>query len=393
MTTIGIGIIGAGFIAAKHAACLSRIHGVSCVLRAVASRTEAHARGLAERFGAQFHTIDYRELLARSDIQVVLLCVPTYLHAPMAVEAARAGKHVICEKPLTGFCGPELPEDAGRTIPKRRMMEGAVANARAMLQAAAENGVKLMYAENWVYAPAYQKLLELALASEGALLEIRAEESHSGSQSSFSRYWKHTGGGALLRTGSHPFGGVLHLKRQEGLRRSGRPVGVKAVTAEVALLTHLETYRRAAKSGITADLADAEDWSVSLLTFEDGSRATVTSTDLATGGMQNRMEVYLSNGRLACSLQHTDAVIAYAPDEQTFKNAYLVEKLETKAGWSFPLPEEDRAVGYQNEMQDFMEAVAFDRPPLSGGELGLETVRAMYAAYVSAEEGRRVELS
>lgn len=132
---------------------------------------------------------------------------------------------------------------------------------------------------------------------------------------------------------------------------------------------------------------------MSILTFSDGTRATITSTDLATGGMQNRMETYLSNGRVECSLQRTNACVAYAPDAETFRDAYLVEKLETKSGWSYPLPEEERAVGYQNEMQDFMEAVAFGRDPTSDGRLGLATVEAMYAAYVSSEEGRRIDLA
>ncbi len=390
--SVGVGIIGAGFIAAKHAACLTRVHGVSVRLEGVAGRTLERARDLAARFGVPRVTADYRELLGAREIDAVVLCVPTYLHAPIAIAAAEAGKHVICEKPFTGFCGPDLPEDAGRTIPKRTMMTEAVDTAVRMVEAARRTGVRLMYAENWVYAPAFEKLKEMALASRGAILDIRAEESHSGSQSRYSTYWKYTGGGALLRTGSHPFGAVIHLKRVEGLARTGEPYTVRAVTAETATLTHLEAYRAAPRAGISADLRDVEDWSVCILAFSDGTRATITSTDLATGGMQNRMEAYLSNGRVECNLQRTNACVAFAPDAETFRDAYLVEKLESKAGWSYPLPEEDRAVGYQNEMQDFMEAVALDRAPASDGELGLATVEAMYAAYVSAEEGRRIEL-
>lgn len=198
---VGVGIIGAGFIAAKHAACLNRVYQVSARLAGVAARSIARAREFADRFEIPVATADYRALLDRKEIDVVVLCVPTYLHAPMAIAAAEAGKHVICEKPFTGFCGPELPEDAGTAIPKRRMMTEAVGSAEHMVETAQRNGVKMMYAENWVYAPAFMKLKEIALASKGAILDIRAEESHSGSQSAYSSFWKYTGGGALLRTG------------------------------------------------------------------------------------------------------------------------------------------------------------------------------------------------
>jgi predicted dehydrogenase len=388
---VRVGIVGAGFIAAKHAECLRRVHGLVARVTAVASRTPDHAQALAGQHGAEALD-DYRRLLDRADVDVVLNCTPTHMHAPVCIDAASARKHVICEKPLTGYCGPEVPEGAGRSVRRRVMMAAAVDNARRMVEAARAAGVKLMYAENWVYAPAFRKLKELVLASGGAVLDVRAEESHSGSQSKFAKHWKWMGGGALIRTGSHPFGAVIHLKHAEGAARGGAPHVVRSVVADVATLTHLPAWRASPRAGITADLDDTEDWSVAILTFSDGTRATITSTDLCTGGVQNRLEAYLSNGRVECSIQRSRSCVTFAPDERTFAGAYLAEKVETNAGWSFPEPDEERAIGYQDEMQDFMEAVALGRDPASDGALGLQAVRAMYAAYLSAEEGRRVSL-
>jgi predicted dehydrogenase len=69
-----------------------------------------------------------------------------------------------------------------------------------------------------------------------------------------------------------------------------------------------------------------------------------------------------------------------------------VEKLETKAGWSSPQPDEHWMTGYPDEMQDFAEAVAFGREPLSGADLARDVTAVLYGAYLSAAQGRRVDL-
>jgi len=75
------------------------------------------------------------------------------------------------------------------------------------------------------------------------------------------------------------------------------------------------------------------------------------------------------------------------------QDVYFNEKQETKAGHSFPNPDEEWMLGYPQEIQDFMEAIAFDRAPLSGLELAKQVVEVVYAGYVSIEEGRKVALS
>jgi predicted dehydrogenase len=101
----------------------------------------------------------------------------------------------------------------------------------------------------------------------------------------------------------------------------------------------------------------------------------------------------MSNAHIKCNLSHTRLVEAYAPDASIFADEYLIEKLETSAGWSPPAPDEDWAQGHRQMVQDFVASVAEGRPPRSDGALGLDAIRVVYAAYVSAEEGCRVELS
>ncbi|HIE50619.1 MAG TPA: Gfo/Idh/MocA family oxidoreductase [Armatimonadetes bacterium] len=390
---LGVGLIGAGFAANIHAQAYQRVQGVPVRVVAVAARREESVRRFAEKYDIPYATTDWQEILAREDVQLVDLCVPVYLHAEMAIAAAQAGKHVACEKPLTGYCGEgQEGELLGQTVPKRKMYQQAVAQAEAMVQAAQEHGVQLMYAENWIYAPAIAKARRLIKAAGGTILDLRAEESHSGSHSPYSLQWRTSGGGSLMRLGSHPLGAVLHLKRYEGQLRDGHPIVPVAVTAEVAHLTRIESFQREAKKWLVTGWQDVEDWASCIVTFSDGSRALITAADTVLGGIQNRLEVYLSNARINCHLNPNNACEAYAPEGEVFGEEYLAEKLETKAGRSYPSIDEDFLSGYPQEIQDFVEAAVGNRPALSDGELGREVVQVIYAAYRSAEEGQRVYL-
>ena len=389
---VRIGLIGAGFVAHIHARSYARVADLGVDLVAVAAVPLSQAEQLAREFGVPAAYEDCRRVLEREDIDVVDLCVPNHLHEPFAVDAARAGKHVICEKPLTGYYGgPESSDPVGAT-PKRIMLEAATRSAARMLAAAAEHGVRLMYAENWLYAPAVQKAARLVEASRGTILEIRAQECHSGSHASYAKSWRLAGGGALVRLGPHPLGTAMFLKWQEGLRRDGMPIRVQSVTAEVGNLTRIRSFTQEPERWLVSDWQDVEDWAAVLLTFSDGSRATVFASDTVLGGMEDTLEIYLSNGRVKCDMTHSTMMQAYAPSPKVFESEYIAEKLETKAGWSNPSIDEEWLLGYPQELRDFVEAVLYNREPVSTAELGRDVVRVMYAAYLSAEEGRRVEL-
>ncbi len=389
---IRIGLIGAGFVAHIHARSYTRLADLGIELVAVAALPRSQAEELAREFGIPAVYEDYRQILEREDVDLVDLCVPNHLHEPFALEAARAGKQIICEKPLTGyFGGPEASDPVGAT-PKRAMLESALGSANRMLREAARQGVRLMYAENWLYAPAVQKAARLAEASGGTILEIRAQECHSGSHAGYAKSWKTAGGGALVRLGPHPLGCAMYLKWQEGLRRDGRPIRVQSVTAEVGNLSRIPSFQQEPEKWLVSDWQDVENWVTVLLTFADGARATIFASDTVLGGMEDTLELFLSNGRIKCDMTHSTMMQAYAPSPRVFEGEYIAEKLETKAGWSNPSVDEEWLLGYPQELRDFVEAVIFDRQPVSTAELGREVVRVMYAAYQSAEEGRRVEL-
>jgi predicted dehydrogenase len=380
---VNIGIIGTGFIAETRARCYATVSGYEPRLVAAANRTVARGQAFAQRWGVPDVYDDYRRVLDRPDVDVVDLCVPNFLHQPIAEAAAQAGKHVICSKPLTAFDGPG-------SVPRAEMIASALASASAMVSATQRAGVKLMYGENWVYAPSIVKAGRLAAASGGAILEMRGGECHSGSHSPYSKEWRYTGGGALLRLGVHALGAMLHLKRQEGLRRDGTPIRPRAVVAEVGDLTRTPGFDG---SFVGTGWVDVENWGTLILTFDDDTRATVFASDAVLGGMDSTLEVFMSNAHLRCNLSHNRLVDAYAPDAAVFGSEYLMEKLETSAGWSQPAPDEDWAQGHQHMIQDFVGAVAEDRPAAADGALGLDVIHVVYAAYLAAEQGRRVVLA
>lgn len=382
MKSLGVGLVGTGFLAETRARCWKRVHGIGVERVAVASRELEGAEAFAAEhdFG---RAARLEALLADPAIDLVDLCVPNRVHRELTERAAAAGKHVLCTKPLTAYWGQGLGEapsaEAVAGADRSTMLHEAVEDAAAMVDACEVAGVRLFYGENWIYSPSIQRAASLTAASQGRLLEMRGWESHSGSHSEYSKDWRHTGGGALLRLGAHPIGAMLWLKRREGLRLRGAPTRAVAVTGEVARLGE-------------ADSPGVESWGMCVLHFDDGTRGTVFGSDAMLGGMQSRLTLLGSDHHLDCNLSPHDQLRAYAPTDGTFGQEYVMEKVDGQAGWSTPIPDEDWSSGQQGLLQAVAEDCVHARVPESDGPLGVEVTRAVYAAYLSAEEGRRREL-
>ena len=394
-TNVGIGIVGAGFLAETRARCYARVGGAESGIVAVVDLLEEQAERFASKHDIKKVCGDLDELLALEDVNAVDLCVPNFLHRPMAEQAARAGKHVICTKPLTAYVGQDLGEAASdsdiSSVDRSTMLAVATEDARAMWEAARRGGVRLLYGENWIYAPSLARARRLLSASQGPILEMRGWESHCGSHSPFAKLWRHNGGGALLRLGTHPIGAMLHLKREEGLARRGQPIRPVAVSAEVADLSSVEGLDPEA-AFVATGWKDVENWGCAVIAFEDGSRGVAYGSDNLLGGMESRLEVLSADSHIKCNLSPNNLLQAYAPSDKVFGEEYIMEKTHNSAGWSTPMPDEDWTSGHQAMCDDFLSSLAEDRPPVSDGELGVEVVRVVYAAYLSASEGRRVAI-
>jgi predicted dehydrogenase len=206
-----IGMIGAGFAAAFHVENYRRISGLDVRIKGVASKSKEKASAFAEKHNLEKVYDSHEAILADPEIEIVDLCVPNYLHYPLSLQAAEAGKHIICEKPLTGYFGDGKSTRVGHTTPRRQMFEEALKAADEVVDAVTRNGVTFCYGENWVYAPGVTKANNILAQSDNTILRISGEESHSGSHSEYAKQWRYSGGGSLINKGCHPLGAALYL--------------------------------------------------------------------------------------------------------------------------------------------------------------------------------------
>ena len=172
----------------------------------------------------------------------------------------------------------------------------------------------------------------------------------------------------------------------------GRPIRAKSVIGDVGHLTKMEAFRKEPKKWLVDSWVDVEDWSAALITFEDGSKGTILATDVSLGGVKNSVSVFMSNAAAFVNINPNTSLVVYSPEKNIFGSEYITEKVETTAGWQFPSPDEDWMRGYPQELEDFIDAILFDREPISGIGLAKDVVEAIYAAYASAEKGTRIEL-
>jgi len=391
MKAVSVGFVGAGFSANLHAEGLKRVFGVPAKPVAVVASSRSRAETFAARHDIPTVHATYADLLADPTVDVVCVCVPNTLHEQVIIAAAEAGKHIICEKPLTGAFGSSGLKGEARAKDERDIARAAVGRIREAVQRA---GIQFMYAENWIYAPSVTKSKQLLRLAGGAIIDIRAEESHSGSHAVASRRRATAGGGALLVMGAHPVAAVLHMKAFESSFRSGPRTRVTSVTAETAQIYSSEAVARLqTKNWTVDDWEDVETWANLVMSFSDGTKAVVNASFAMLGGVRNVMEIFTTNAVYQNNMTPNTSLHVFTPDAQAFGQEYLHEKLESRTGWISASPDEDWVRGYPQEMQDFMEAVANGREPVSGLQLASDVVDVIYAAYLSAERGSRVALA
>ena len=244
-------IIGIGNIAPIHAAAIRGVPGAELV--AVATRQEDRGRAFAAEHGGTWYA-DYRELLAQAQADVVTICTPHDLHAPMTLAAAQAGVHVLCEKP----------------------MARNTAECDAMIAACDRAGVTL----GVVFQSRYERLsLSLKDALDagrlGRLLWASANTLWHRTDAYYRSgpwrgTWEHEGGGVLINQAIHAIDLLIWL--------AGMPV---SVTARARTLNHA---------------IEVEDAALALLDYADGRLGLIQATTAAFPGYPERLEFFGSRG-------------------------------------------------------------------------------------------------
>jgi hypothetical protein len=173
MKKVRVAIVGSGFIATLHMHAYRRVYGLDVEVRAVVSRGDG-VTAFAQHHGIPQTHRDWRALLDDPEIDVVDICTPPALHAEMITACMGAGKHVICEKPFTGYFGhPGDQAPIGRHVPKSVMYERVMAEMEQTRAAIRASGRLFLYAEDWVYAPAVAKTAEILKATKDKVLFMR----------------------------------------------------------------------------------------------------------------------------------------------------------------------------------------------------------------------------
>ena len=121
------------------------------------------------------------EILQDENVEIVVVATPNDSHKSISISSMEAGKHVICEKPLTGYFGMEGDvSPIGKNVPKRKMYEELLVSMERIREAVDRSGKKFMYAENFIYAPAVQKIAEVIAKKKSRILCLKGEESLKG---------------------------------------------------------------------------------------------------------------------------------------------------------------------------------------------------------------------
>lgn len=341
---VKVGIIGSQFAADLHAAAFQKSADVAEVV-AVASPSPGNAQALAKKYAIPSVYLDYREMLKRSDIEMVTIAAPNYLHAQMMSDCAQHGKHVVCEKPLAM----------------------TIEEGEHMVDAAKRHGVLLMYAEELLFAPKYVRAKQLADAGAfGNIHLIKQCEMHSGPHSAW--FWdvRRSGGGALMDLGCH---GIAFARWF-----LGGPT-IKSVYCQMGSYAH-------------RDKTEGEDNAICILEFDGGAVGLIENSWTRPGGMDDRIEVFGDAGQTYANLLMGNAMPTYS--EKGY--GYAVEKGPDTKGWSYPVFEEIWNYGFPQEMTHFAHCVRAKEKPQSTGEDGVAVLEALYAGYASAGEGRKINL-
>jgi predicted dehydrogenase len=340
---VKVGIIGSQFEADIHAASF-QIAPEEAEVVAVASPTPGNAAALAKRYGIPRVFTDHREMLREKDIEMVTIAAPNALHAQMTFDCARAGKHIVCEKPLSM----------------------TIEEAEEMVDVSKREGVLLMYAEELFFTPKYVKAKEMAdQGAFGKIYLVKQSEKHFGPHSDW--FWdpERSGGGVFMDMGCHGIAFCYWFFNRARLKN---------------IYCQMGTY-------VHADKTRCEDNSICILEFENGGVGMVEDSWARRGGMDDRVEVYGEGGCTYANLHMGNALQTYS--EYGF--GYAVEKAPDTRGWSYPVFDELWNYGFPQEMRHFARCVRGKEEPIATGEDGKVVMEALYAGYASAREGRRIE--
>jgi len=331
---INFGVIGAGRIGKVHTATLVQNVAPAEVI-AIADVNLESARQLAQQYEIEMAVDNYREIIEHPDIDAVIICSPTETHVQYIIEAAQAGKHIFCEKPLD--------------------ME--LKKIKQALDEVEKAGVKLMVGFNRRFDPNFHRIHEMVIAGkigEPHILKITSRD-----PAPPPAQYVAGSGGMFLDMTMHDFDMARYIVGSE----------VSEVYARTAVLVDPEISK-----------AGDIDTAIINLSFENGALGVIDNSRKAVYGYDQRLEIFGSAGMVNVDNNY--------PDNHRYYNAEGVHK-------NLPLNFfMDRYLeAYANEMNEFCSCIIHDLEPSVNGKDGYMAVAIALAANKSRLENRPVKMS
>lgn len=336
------GIVGCGVISPTHAKCIAELPDAQLV--AVCDIVEEKARRLAAQYPADVY-VDYQRMLERSDIDVITVLTPSGLHAQIAIDAARAGKHVIVEKP----------------------MDVTIAQADAMIETANSAGVKLCIISQHRFDPPIVALKDAICQNK--LGQLNFGGSHTKWYRSQEYYdsgdwrgtWALDGGGALINQSIHYVDLLTYIMGP-----------VEEISAYTATRAHLRI--------------EVEDIAVAAVRFASGAVGLLEGNTAAYPGLCARLDIYGSDGSVVIENDRVKdwnlrSGEAYLSDDGPVG---LIAGSSSHDIWHH---------SHKKQIADMLSAIRENREPLVNGYEGRRALQIVLAVYESARTGKPVRLA
>jgi UDP-N-acetylglucosamine 3-dehydrogenase len=342
MKKIKIGVIGCGSIA-QHRHLPEYANNEYVEIAAVCDIVEDRVKKVAEQFGAQAYK-QYQDLIANTDVDAVSICTPNYLHAPITVAALKAGKHVLCEKP----------------------MATSSEEAQEMIQAAEGSGKKLMIAHNQRFVPSHEKARKLIESGEiGKIYSFRSAFGHGGPEG-----WSADGKDSWFFKKSEAFIGAmgdLGVHKTDLLRYI-----LGEEFAEVG--SFIETSSK--------EKADVDDTAVCVLKTVNGIIGTLAASWSYVSKEDNSTIIYGEKAilRLEDDPVHS-LIVQYATGEVV---KYELGGIQTN---------EEGGQRNSHVIEEFVDAIVNDTEPAVSGIEGMKSLQVVLAALESNETKQIVKIN
>lgn len=363
---LGVAAVGYAFMGKAHSQAWRNVGAYFDVpaveQRVLVGRDARAVTEAAARYGWAESATEWREVIARDDVDIVDICAPGWLHAEIAIAALEAGKHVLVEKPLSN------------TLAESEAMVAAAQNAR-------ERGVQSMVGFNYRRVPALAYARQLIADGRlGTVREVRASYLQDWLADEASpmtwRLRKETAGsGALGDIASHAIDQVQYLLSDTVTEASGR--------------LHTFVGRRPGRDGAGEDVT-VDDAAWATLVLSGGAIASVEASRVALGRKNSlRIEVYGSAGSLAFDLERLNELEfldASGPaTEQGFRRIVVTEPEHPYLGAWWP---QGHVIGWEHtfthEIRDLLLAIRDGAAPSPSFEDGLQVQRVLAAIEESA---------